>query len=138
MFAYKVCLLTISTEEEMLSEGEDLQDLHKLSINKVQGWITGHKITENTVEHSIIHLADDPNDWEVKSTPKTLRNRELLPKSSLLALQPSELSDRGRAQPKESKKSITQTVTRTMDPETNNMTVSSLSQKRRGRRNQRS
>lgn len=98
-------LLTVLEEEMLpLSEGEDAQELHKLSINKVEGWIADDKITSNSIDGNVIHPADNPNDWEVKSTPKTIRNRAALPRTSLLTLQHSEPTDKSSSPVKDKQK----------------------------------
>lgn len=124
--------------EEMLSEDEDPRKLYELSVNKVNDWIVEPEVPIGSQSERVIRPADDSNDWEIKNTPKTVQNREMYPKSSFLTLQRNEVPKKEQARNKGNKNKLSQNVTRTLNPGTNTMTVSSLPQKSRGRRNQRS
>lgn len=120
----------------MLSEDENSKDLHKLSVDKVQGWIIGGKTTINSTKDKMIHHKDNPDEWEVKNTPKTLRNRELLPISSMLTLQHNELSRKHNKKVKNNyNNTYARAVTRALNPENNTMSVSNLPVKRKGHGN---
>lgn len=126
-------------QQQVLSDNEDPGDMAHQSFEKVIGWNAGddNPVTSKGVKdyHKQINTDDQ---WEPKATPKTLKNREMLPKSSFLAFESTATPLKGHGRMKSQKNKATEPVTRTLNPETNTMTVSSLRQKRRDRRSQRS
>lgn len=141
-----------TNEEQMLSDNEDLDDMICESVEKVMGWNIGDggdgdvegkgkgkAVTPVSIDSEDYHeRIDDARHWEAKATPKTLKNRESVPLSSFLAFQSSTSPEKGRERPRISKKISIGPVTRTPNLETNTVTVSSIRQKRRDRRSQRS
>lgn len=126
-------------QEQLLSDNEDLEDMVHKSVEKVTEWDAGddNPVTSNGIKEYHKQI-DDAHQWEPKATPKTLKNRELLPKSSFLAFESVASPGKGQGRMKGQKSAFNEPVTRTLNQEIGTMTVSSLRQKRRDRRNQRS
>lgn len=121
----------------LLSDGEEFQSLHKTGTNKVMGWDAGDRNTDTSFQvENQLHQEDDPNHWETKTTPKARKNREVIPKSSLLALQDAGTPDKAYERGNPQKKTFVEAVARTLNSETNTMTVSKLRRMRRGHKNQ--
>lgn len=135
-------------QDQNWSDNEDFKDIVNKSVEKVEVWKTNGTVggssgseaaTPISVEDEDYHeRVNDARHWETKATPKTLKNREFLPKSSFLAFESIASPAKTRERATSQNNKFTGPVTRTPNPEDNTVTVSSLRQKRRGRRDQHS
>lgn len=136
-------------QDQFWSNDEDFKNTVNKSVEKVKGWQADDNVgssgsggdaatSVSGEDEDFYELINNVRQWETKATPKTLKNRELLPRSSFLAFENTLSPAKTRGRTNSQNKRLTGPVTRTPNTETNTVTVSSLRQKRRGRRDQRS